>query len=96
MTSKKKRPSGSLVDAFGEAFGKYIKAVTDSRNERVHLELAAAKAAHAKAIEGGESLATLHDWANEIGDRVMQDTWPDERANFWMPPTHKLGKKVSR
>jgi len=90
MTSKKKRPSGSLVDAFGAAFGKYIEASSTSH-------LAAAKAAHAKAVEGGESLATLHDWANKIGDRVMQDTWPDERANFWMPPMRAgAGKKASR
>ena len=90
MTTNKKRLSGSLVDAFGAAFGKYLEATkADTRKAR-----AAAMAAHEKALAGGETLATLYDWANEIGDRIMQDCWLEERGRFWMPPVP--GKKVSR
>jgi inhibitor of KinA sporulation pathway (predicted exonuclease) len=83
-TKASKRPptkaSGrvSLIDDFGQAYGEYLQ-------DPKPLNLSKAQAMYIRAVEGGETHRALYEWAQEIGDRVLMDTWIEERANYWQP-----------
>jgi len=68
----------SLIDDFGQAYGEYLQAPKP-------LSLAKAQAMYIRALESGETHRALYDWAQEIGDRIMMETWVEERGNYWQP-----------
>lgn len=68
----------SLIDDFGDAYGEYLQ-------DPKPINLAKAQSMYIRAKEGGETSRDLYQWAQEIGDRVLMESWTEERGNYWQP-----------